>query len=940
MIRRPSVILAALVGSITVLIAANSAPAQSVDAARPSATQLPGTPAPAASPVPDAPAADASPHPEPSAPEPSGAPEPMPRPTVSGIPGLRPGATLPFALSLPSAQPYATFMRGATRQTGVIDLVRKDDELYFDLRPENFDHTYIVLPSIERGVGSGAFAGRVYEPFPITFKRVGKRVLWVTPNTRYVAPKGSAAANSLAVSVADTVLLSTPIVAEDPNKEHTVVAPSVFLTDFEGIGGDLGRGAPTPSIPGLLMIVARPTYAVDATKSYYGPTKAFPRNDEISVNLAFNGPANAMPTVPDGRGIPITVHYSIVAPPEHDPRFVPRYADDRVGYFITARKSYGNDGAATPIERFVERWDLNGGPITFYLTNEIPSEYRETVRRAILVWNDAFARIGRPNAIVVKDPPSDPNWDPDDARYTTVRWITSDSPDFSAYSPHVSDPDTGQIIRAEVVIDGESLRSVKRGYTDRILPERRAPSAFAAPRGGLDAGQEAESAQECSMEEDSVAKAALGMQLLTANPRVSAAARERYAQQWLFATVMHEVGHTLGLRHNFMGSMAFSYAQLHDPAFTATHGTTGSVMDYTPANLAAPGERQAGYFPDRLGAYDYWAISYGYTTFPNVRGSSDEAIPLSRIAARSTERGLAYGTDEDAGASAIDPRIARFDLSADPLAYVDEQFRVDDDVARHLLERYPGDTRSFQDLRSALVTILNDQNAISALAAQYVGGIETSRAHRGEPRAPLPFVAISRAEQRRAFDLLDHWVLSSRAFRFSPDLLNAAAPTRFGLHWGSTNPRRADFPIREVIAEVQDDVIVRLFSPENIARIADQEYKMRHPGETMTLADLFSWTNAAIYDDVGRPSIDPAHRELQRRFADLQMQIVALPSSAVDQLDLPRETQELARYELMKLSSRLDAAIRAAKDEATRAHLVDLRARVAGVLRAQNVRQV
>jgi hypothetical protein len=171
-------------------------------------------------------------------------------------------------------------------------------------------------------------------------------------------------------------------------------------------------------------------------------------------------------------------------------------------------------------------------------------------------------------------------------------------------------------------------------------------------------------------------------------------------------------------------------------------------------------------------------------------------------------------------------------------------------------------------------------------------------------------------------------------------LLNAAAPTRFGFHWGASAPRRSDFPIREVIAEVQDDVIVRLFSPANIARIADQELKVRHPGETMSLADLFAWTNGAVYDDLGRASIDPAHRELQRRFADLQMQIVALPSAYADQLDLPRETQSLARYNLMKLSGRLDGAVRAARDEATRAHLVDLRVRVNGVLRAQNVRSI
>ncbi|MBV8748253.1 MAG: zinc-dependent metalloprotease, partial [Candidatus Eremiobacteraeota bacterium] len=575
-----------------------------------------------------------------------------------------------------------------------------------------------------------------------------------------------------------------------------------------------------------------------------------------------------------------------------------------------------------------------------------------TVRRGILAWNDAFAKIGRPNAIVVKDPPTDPSWDPDDARYTTVRWITSDQPDFSAYSPHVSDPDTGQIIRATVVIDGESLRTIKRGFIDRIQPAERArANAYAAPADQLetstgasaddaDAADAGPASEECRLEEDSVAQAALGSMLLAQNPRATAADRERYAQEWLYSTVMHEVGHTLGLRHNFEGSTAFGFAQLHDPAFTRAHGTTASVMDYTPANIAAPGERQANYFPTHLGVYDYWVIDYGYRSFPNVRSSADEAIPLSRIASRSTEPGLAYGTDEDATATSIDPRIQRFDLSSDPLAYVNEQFRVDDDVSTRLLRPFPGDTRSYQDMRAGLATVLNNELNNAELAAKFVGGIYTSRAHRGQPGATLPFASIPRAQQRRAFALLDRWVLSSRAYQFSPDLLNAVAPTRYGIHWGANGVRRSDFPIREVIAELQDDVISELFSPVNLGRIADQEMKVRKPGDTMMLADLFGWTNAAIYDDLGHASIDPPHRELQRRFADLQMEIVALPSAFADQLDLPRETQSLARYELMQLSSRLDGAVRNARDAGTRAHLVDLRVRVNGVLNAHNVRAI
>lgn len=869
-------------------------------------------------------------------PKPSPLPEPAASPAAAGPPGA--GAlTVPLILgaagAVPQAQSYATFLRGAQQQPGVIDMIRKDDELYFDLGPRNFERTYIISPSLASGVGSGAFAGRVYEPFLLTFKRVGKRVLWISPNTRYVARAGSAQANSLAISVADSVLLSTPIVAEDAAKEHVVISPTLFLTDFEGIGADLGRTGAQPSVPGLLLLAARPSYAVDASKSYYGQTKGFPRNDEVSVNLTFTGPPNALPTVPDSRGIPIVVHYSIVAPPEADPLFMPRYADDRVGYFITARKRYDDDSLASPFERFIERWNLDREPITFYLTNEIPQEYRSTVRRGLLAWNDAFARAGRRAAIVVKDQPADPAWDPDDARYSTVRWITSDRPEFSAYSPSVADPRTGQIIRAEVVIDGESLRSIKRGYVDTIVPLRRIDNALAPPT--------AEPASEtvCDYAAGSLSQAALGTMLMAVRGHASAADRERYATSWLFATVMHETGHTLGLRHNFEGSTAYTQAQLHDPQFTRTHGTTASVMDYTPVNLAAPGKRQADYFSTRLGSYDYWAVAYGYTRFSNVHSSAEELPYLRAIAARSTQHGLAYGTDEDATEPvAIDPQIARFDLSNDPLTYDADMLALNESIARKLSAPYAGDTRSYQEIRASLVTILNNELSAIDLAARYIGGIYTSRAHRGQPGAGPPFRSISRVKARRAFGLIDRYVFSASAFNYSPQLLNELTTTRFGFHWNSGDPRRPDFPLREVVAEIQDDAISTMFSAPNLSRIADQSLKVARPGDTMTLADLFAWTNAAVFDDLGAAAIAPTHRELQRRFADLEMEIALLPSFVLDTLGLPRETQALSRQSLVVIASRLNGASVAARDPGTRAHLADLQTRIRGALNPQTTR--
>jgi hypothetical protein len=134
--------------------------------------------------------------------------------------------------------------------------------------------------------------------------------------------------------------------------------------------------------------------------------------------------------------------------------------------------------------------------------------------------------------------------------------------------------------------------------------------------------------------------------------------------------------------------------------------------------------------------------------------------------------------------------------------------------------------------------------------------------------------------------------------------------------------------MREVIAQLQDVALGALFNAAGLSRIANAELKESHPGETMTLADLFTWTNDAIFDDLGVATIPPPHRDLQRRFTDLELQIALLSTGALDQLGLPREIQSLARYELRSVRPRLDRAYAAAADVATRAHLDDLRSRI------------
>jgi len=837
-------------------------------------------------------------------------------------------------------QSYTAFAKNAERQSGLIDILKKDDDIYFDLGPEQMDRSYIIAPVLASGVGSEAFAGRIYPSFLLEFKRVGKRVLWIDKNSYFSAPPNTAAANALAISVTDSVINSTPIVAEDESKHHIVISASFFLSDFENVGKDLGGGSPGPAV--LFGLSPRAGFAVDPSKSYIERIKTLPKNDEILASLAFSGPAGDVSGAPDGRGVRLRMHYSIVDPPDSS-NYMPRIADDRVGYFITAQKRFDNDSAPTPFVRYIDRWNFNNGPIIYYLTDEIPPEYKPAIRAALLEWNTAFAKIGIPNAIEVRDQPSDTSWDPDDVRYSTVRWITSDHSPFAAYGPHIADPRTGEIMRVEIVIDGESLRSVKRGYVDQVVSAR--PVALEATGLPVQANvsMRCDDLEACdNYGEASAELAATGSDMLREQGATSAQI-DRFAEDWLHSVVLHESGHNFGLRHNFIASNLYSMAELHDKNFTGTHGLSASVMGYAPVNLSPPGKPQGDYFQLHLGPYDKWAIRYGYEKFPNVHRPEDEIIPLRGIADESSQPEYAYETDENAnGPLAIDPRVAPFELSSDPLAFDRNQFDVIDALVGKLDRAYPRDDRPYYQERQTFNSMLRTYQRASLLAVRYVGGIYASRDHRGQPGGAPPFSPVPRDTSRRAFELLAQNLFSSHALHFSPQLLSDLGQNYY-LHRGVDTVERPDYPIEETVAGLQDDVMYELFSPDTMSRLADEPYKAGPGTQTMKLEDLYGWMQAAVWDDLGPniSSIDPLHRALQRRYTTLMVAFSLAPTFIIEAVGYPSDSAPLARYELQRLASRIDEGLRSPRlDISTRAHLEDIRSRVRHALDPTTTRGV
>jgi uncharacterized protein DUF4953 len=216
---------------------------------------------------------------------------------------------------------------------------------------------------------------------------------------------------------------------------------------------------------------------------------------------------------------------------------------------------------------------------------------------------------------------------------------------------------------------------------------------------------------------------------------------DQYVQSYLRMVSAHEVGHTLGLRHNFRASSIHSLEQIEDPAFTASEGLTGSVMDYTPANIATRDTKQGEYHQSTLGPYDYWAIEYAYK--PIEASIPEEELPeLRKIAARAAEPSLAYATDEDAGISRepfdMDPGVNRWDLGDEPLKYYARRLKLSQEIWTNE-DKLQKSGEGYRVLRRSFQSALYQAGLSLYSSSKYIGGVSHYRDHVGDPGGRLPF---------------------------------------------------------------------------------------------------------------------------------------------------------------------------------------------------------
>ncbi|MBC8114832.1 MAG: zinc-dependent metalloprotease, partial [Candidatus Saccharimonas sp.] len=598
----------------------------------------------------------------------------------------------------------------------------------------------------------------------------------------------------------------------------------------------------------------------------------------------------------------------------------------------------------------INRWDLQKldpaakvsppkNAIIFHMEKTVPVNLRPIVRAGIEEWNKAFDKLGFDNAVEVRQQRDEDTWDPEDVNYNTFRWITAEAG--FAMGPSRVNPLTGQILDADIIFDASFLRSWKTSY------ENFTPSAVAAlldleqpipTKGPALFGSRRHHHADCRLNEgmqhqSSLAGAVFAAQGLTAK---RGELPDEYLQQALKEVVMHEVGHTLGLRHNFRASAWKTLAEMDDPA-KANEPTVGSVMDYLPVNIVPAGTKQPVYYTTTLGPYDHWAIEYGYKTV-----AGDENAELAKIAMRSGESGLDYSTDEDTETNDPDPLSNRFDLSKDPIAHAQRQMALVNSLLPKLLERTVENGEGYQRARQAFGVLIGEYYKSAQFVARFIGGVMVHRDHKGDNQARPPFKTVDAAQQRAAMKQLAEQAF--HAPKYDPASLNSLSSTNWR-HWGvpRSSLDRAEYPIHKTISDFQEAILGRTLNHLTLSRIQDGEAKAAAGEDVYTLPEHLKSVIESVFSELTAPPagefnnrtpyISSFRRALQRtalkRFAD----IVAKPRQGQ-----PEDARVLTRMYLNELAAKIDAALGKGDlklDDYTRAHLTDSRLRIKQVLEAE-----
>jgi hypothetical protein len=699
-------------------------------------------------------------------------PPPQPPPAPAGAqpgaqPGAQQGAQQGQGQQPRRPRPYAQVITNrAISDPGGITVHRVDDRWFFEV-PDSLarrDFLFVTrVAGVPANFGGFTSAGTSLEDRLVRFEREGDRVVLRSLEVGAYADDSLPIARSVAENNYGPILAAFPIQAFGRDSASYVVDVTEFF------GGD------TPGISGL-NAAQRRQYQVrrfDPARSYISTVKSFPLNIEVRHTQTFD--AAEPPSDRTGGTISLEMRQSIVLLPKQPMR--PRYADERIGFMSVERVNYGLDEQKAATQKFIRRWRLEPKdpaayargelvepvkPIVYYLDPATPAKWRPYVRQGIEDWQKPFEIAGFKNAIQAKDPPTpeqDPDWDPEDIRYSVVRWAASLVR--NAVGPSTADPRTGEIIESDITWYHNHMRS----YRNRLMVETGAANPAAR-----------------TLE---IPEALMG--------------------ETMRKVITHEVGHALGLPHNMVASSSFPVDSLRKASFTSKYGVSATIMDYARQNyVAQPGDGlEPKDFIRRLGPFDDYIINWGYRVLPQAATPEAERPILNGWYVN--QKGPMPYRYVPQQFGSVDPRAQTEDLGDDPVRASGYAVANLKRVVPSLVAWITKPGQDYEDLEELYGEAVGMWSQYMGHVVTIIGGVNVDY-KTAEQTGPV-YRPVPKAKQKAALQFLSDNVIRTPDWLAPDDILS-----RIGPPTGTAS-----------LATRQGNIVAQLLDPRRLSRLTDSE---------------------------------------------------------------------------------------------------------------------
>lgn len=765
----------------------------------------------------------------------------------------------------------------AVTDEGLFAVHQVDDKYYYEIPDALLGDEMLLVSRIAATANNIGYGGMKANTQVIRWQRQDKNVLLRIVSYENVADEEEPIYQAVRNSNFEPIIKSFKIEALNQDTTGVVIdVTSLFTDDVATIG---------------LQKFRRDQFKVrrlDKSRSYISSAKSYPQNIEVKHVLTYE--AGSPPSNGSSNTISIEMNQSMIMLPE-DP-MQPRLCDKRVGFFSVSMTDYGRDAQRAEERCYITRWRLEPSdpaayargelvepvkPIVYYIDPATPEKWRPYLKEGVNDWNKAFEEAGFKNAIMAKDPPSpeeDPEFSPEDVRYSVIRYFSSDVQ--NAFGPHVHDPRTGEILESDIGWYHNVMNLLRNWYfvqTAAINPDAR------------------------------------GVEF-----------RDEVMGRLIRFVSAHEVGHTIGLPHNWGSSVAYPVDSLRSKTFTDEMGTAPSIMDYARFNyVAQPGDGVTNLMPD-IGIYDKWSVKWGYSYLADFDSPDAERQHLNQwVVERAGDPLYYYGRQ----GPRVDPRSQNEDLGDDAVKASDygiENLKI---ILDSLVDWTSEDAKDYDDLTELYGQVLGQWNRYIGHVARNVGGLyENFKTY--DQEGPV-YEMVPKERQQEAIQWMHQQVFTTPEWVLNEDVLR----------------RIEGVGSMDRVRRYQVGAVNTLLDPQRLARMIEAE--VLKGDDTYTSADLFTDLRTGLWSETrSGAAIDPFRRNLQRGYIDrlnylMTQEAPSVPSffASFGFTNVSMSQSDIRAYvrgELKTLQRDVTRAIPRTQDRMTRLHLEDVLVRIDNIL--------